>query len=52
MIIADKFRKIGVRTNADTPADEKIASEYGAEGIGLFRIEYIVENFSLIIYIF
>ncbi|MDA3899241.1 MAG: pyruvate, phosphate dikinase, partial [Spirochaetes bacterium] len=41
MTMADKFRKIGVRTNADTPADAKIARDYGAEGIGLFRIEHM-----------
>jgi pyruvate,orthophosphate dikinase len=32
---------MGVRTNADTPADAKIAREYGAEGIGLFRTEHM-----------
>jgi pyruvate,orthophosphate dikinase len=36
---ADKFRKLGVRANADVPQDAKIAREYGAEGIGLLRIE-------------
>ncbi|HRX17190.1 MAG TPA: PEP-utilizing enzyme, partial [Spirochaetota bacterium] len=41
MSMADKFRAIGVRTNADTPADAKIARDYGAEGIGLFRIEHM-----------
>jgi pyruvate,orthophosphate dikinase len=41
MKIVDKFRKMGVRTNADTPADAKIAREYGAEGIGLFRTEHM-----------
>ncbi len=41
MKIVDKFRKMGVRTNADTPADAKIARDYGAEGIGLFRTEHM-----------
>ena len=41
MSIVDKHRKMGVRTNADTPADAKIAREYGAEGIGLFRTEHM-----------
>ncbi|KPJ62819.1 MAG: pyruvate phosphate dikinase [Planctomycetes bacterium DG_23] len=38
---ADKFRKIGVRTNADTPHDAKVAREFGAEGIGLTRTEHM-----------
>jgi pyruvate,orthophosphate dikinase len=41
MAMADTFRKMGVRTNADTPADAKIARAYGAEGIGLFRTEHM-----------
>jgi len=41
MAIVDKFRTMGVRTNADTPADAKIAREYGAEGIGLMRTEHM-----------
>jgi pyruvate,orthophosphate dikinase len=41
MNIVDKFRTMGVRTNADTPADAKIARDYGAEGIGLFRTEHM-----------
>jgi pyruvate,orthophosphate dikinase len=41
MKIVDKYRKMGVRTNADTPADAKIAREFGAEGIGLFRTEHM-----------
>jgi pyruvate, orthophosphate dikinase len=41
MKLVDKFRKMGVRTNADTPADAKIAREFGAEGIGLFRTEHM-----------
>ncbi len=38
---ADKYRKLGVRTNADTPADAKKARELGAEGIGLCRTEHM-----------
>ena len=38
---ADKFRKLKVRTNADTPADAKNARELGAEGIGLCRTEHM-----------
>ena len=41
MSIVDKFRKIGVRTNADTPEDAQKALSFGAEGIGLFRIEHM-----------
>ncbi|MEI6126714.1 MAG: pyruvate, phosphate dikinase [Pseudomonadota bacterium] len=41
MQIVDTFRTIGVRTNADTPADAKIARAFGAEGIGLFRTEHM-----------
>ncbi len=41
MSIVDKFRTMGVRTNADTPEDAKRALEFGAEGIGLFRIEHM-----------
>ncbi|MCC8060514.1 MAG: pyruvate, phosphate dikinase [Clostridiales bacterium] len=41
MAWADKFRKLGVRTNADTPADAKKARELGAEGIGLCRTEHM-----------
>ncbi|MBU4332150.1 pyruvate, phosphate dikinase [Patescibacteria group bacterium] len=37
----DNFRKISVRTNADTPEDVKKALEYGAEGIGLCRTEHM-----------
>ena len=39
MALADKYRKLKVRTNADTPADAKKARELGAEGIGLCRTE-------------
>ena len=38
---ADKYRKLGVRTNADTPTDTKKAIELGAEGIGLCRTEHM-----------
>lgn len=38
---ADKYRKLGVRTNADTPRDAKKARELGAEGIGLCRTEHM-----------
>jgi pyruvate, orthophosphate dikinase len=41
MKMVDTHRTMGVRTNADTPADAKIAREYGAEGIGLFRTEHM-----------
>ena len=41
MAIADKFRKLGVRTNADNPEDTARAMSFGAEGIGLFRIEHM-----------
>jgi pyruvate,orthophosphate dikinase len=38
---ADKVRKLGVRANADTPADAKAAVRFGAEGIGLCRTEHM-----------
>jgi len=41
MELADKYRKLKVRTNADTPADAKKARELGAEGIGLCRTEHM-----------
>ncbi len=41
MAWADKYRKLKVRTNADTPADAKKAKELGAEGIGLCRTEHM-----------
>ncbi len=37
----DEFRTMGVRTNADTPDDAKMAREFGAEGIGLVRTEHM-----------
>jgi pyruvate,orthophosphate dikinase len=39
--ICDKVRKLGIRTNADTPDDAKRARQFGAEGIGLFRTEHM-----------
>lgn len=36
---ADEFRRLSVKANADVPEDARIAREYGAEGIGLLRIE-------------
>ncbi len=41
MKLADKYRALGVRTNADTPKDAKKAVELGAEGIGLCRTEHM-----------
>ncbi|MBN1643831.1 MAG: pyruvate, phosphate dikinase [Dehalococcoidales bacterium] len=41
MTLADKFRTMGVRTNADTPEDARVARNFGAEGIGLFRTEHM-----------
>ncbi len=38
---ADEFRKLGVRTNADTPSDSSTARGFGAEGIGLCRTEHM-----------
>lgn len=38
---ADKYRKLGVRTNADSPNDSKKARSFGAEGIGLCRTEHM-----------
>ncbi|HLU47190.1 MAG TPA: putative PEP-binding protein, partial [Planctomycetota bacterium] len=39
--LCDKLRRLGVRTNADTPADARRARQFGAEGIGLFRTEHM-----------
>ncbi len=39
--VCDSVRHLGVRTNADTPADAKRARQFGAEGIGLFRTEHM-----------
>jgi len=41
MKIADRFRKLGVRTNADSPKDAQTALKFGAEGIGLCRTEHM-----------
>lgn len=41
MKIVDKYRNLGVRANADTPEDAKVARAFGAEGIGLFRTEHM-----------
>ena len=41
MKIVDRHRKLGVRTNADTPSDARVARSFGAEGIGLFRTEHM-----------
>ncbi len=41
MTWADEYRQLGVRTNADSPADAKRAREFGAEGIGLCRTEHM-----------
>ena len=41
MKLADKARKINIRTNADTPKDAAVAVKFGAEGIGLFRTEHM-----------
>lgn len=41
MVLADKFRTMGVRTNADNPKDAQIARSFGAEGIGLCRTEHM-----------
>jgi len=41
MKLADKYRRMGVRTNADTPADAKVARKFGAQGIGLCRTEHM-----------
>lgn len=41
MAWADRYRKLRVRTNADTPMDTEVAREFGAEGIGLCRTEHM-----------
>ena len=41
MALADKYRKLKVRTNADTPHDTAVAVKFGAEGIGLCRTEHM-----------
>ena len=41
MALADKYKALGVRTNADTPADARQAAAFGAQGIGLCRTEHM-----------
>ena len=41
MKLSDKYKRLGVRTNADTPKDAKRAEELGAQGIGLCRTEHM-----------
>ncbi len=41
MELADKYRTLGVRANADTPRDAKVARDFGARGIGLCRTEHM-----------
>jgi pyruvate, orthophosphate dikinase len=41
MLLADKFRRLKVRTNADNPHDAKVALSFGAQGIGLCRTEHM-----------
>lgn len=41
MKMADAYRTMGVRANADTPDDARVARKFGAEGIGLFRTEHM-----------
>ena len=41
MTIVDKYRRLGIRTSADTPEDAARALKFGAEGIGLFRVEHM-----------
>ncbi len=48
---SDQYRKLNVRTNAETPADAKIACEFGAEGIGLCRTEHMFFDADRIIYV-
>ena len=37
----NEFKRLGVRTNADTPKDSEVALSFGAEGIGLTRTEHM-----------
>ncbi len=48
---SDQYRELKVRTNAETPADAKIACEFGAEGIGLCRTEHMFFDADRIIYV-
>ena len=49
MELADKYRTLGIRTNADTPNDAAVAVKFGAEGIGLTRTEHMFFEESKII---
>ncbi|MCL1922087.1 MAG: pyruvate, phosphate dikinase [Kiritimatiellaeota bacterium] len=49
MTLADKYRKLQIRTNADTPRDTTVAVSFGAEGIGLCRTEHMFFDPSRII---
>jgi pyruvate, orthophosphate dikinase len=49
MELADKYRKLKVRTNADTPHDTAVAVKFGAEGIGLCRTEHMFFEGSRIV---
>ncbi|WP_404309944.1 pyruvate, phosphate dikinase [Neorhodopirellula lusitana] len=51
MVWADKYRTMGIRTNADSPADAKRARTFGAEGIGLCRTEHMFFEADRIIHI-
>ena len=48
---ADNFRKLKVRTNAETPIDTRVAREFGAEGIGLCRTEHMFFDEERILYV-
>jgi pyruvate, orthophosphate dikinase len=41
MALADKYKRLEVRANADTPDDAKVARAFGATGIGLCRTEHM-----------
>ena len=44
MTLADKYKRLDIRTNADTPKDARQAAEFGADGIGLCRTEHMFFN--------
>ena len=48
---ADNYRKLKIRTNAETPIDTKVAREFGAEGIGLCRTEHMFFDEERILYV-
>jgi len=48
---ADKYRRLKVRTNADTPHDSEVARKFGAEGIGLCRTEHMFFDEDRIMYV-